>query len=496
MNVVQLEEAQAHAAVWEDLLLTLTREWKLIFLVFFVTVVSAYTMLQLITDRYEASAGVLVKLGRENIEVPPTVEKGSVFSTGVRPEEINSEIQMLSSHSLIEATVDTIGYTAYKFEPAPPKTFLQSLKFYLKKGARWGKALVQSALIGVGLKKKLTEREKVIMGVENGLSVEREKDSDVISIRLRLPNPGLAVRTVETLLQLYLDRHIEVHRDANIREFFDNQVDNYKQQLSSIEKAKERVRSQWDLSSVEEQRKLMLKRLHEIYGQIDENEREKVLLQKQQLAMGLKPGAPLKGGNRSEMIAPDASVEIIKERMAELRMERVKLNRRYEPDSPPIKKLDAEVAGLIHMLMQGVDATIQLLRRQAIEIEQQLKRLNEGEDQLEVVERERTLAKQNYFAYAKRREETRVSEELDLRRVSNISVLSLPTSSLEPVYPRRLLIVGIAFPIGLLLGIGFALLLEYRNDKIRTQRDLLTIDGLPYLGTFRLPAQQPTKKRR
>jgi capsular polysaccharide biosynthesis protein len=44
----------------------------------------------------------------------------------------------------------------------------------------------------------------------------------------------------------------------------------------------------------------------------------------------------------------------------------------------------------------------------------------------------------------------------------------------------------------LILGIAVALLLEYLNNTVRTYRDLTSIKGLTYLGTFRLsPAGRP-----
>src|SRR4051812_31914845 len=83
-------------------------------LVFVSTVVSAYAALSLMTELYETRSGLLVRLGRENLDPPPTA-KNTVLSTGVRREDIGSEAQLLGSPDLIARVVDAIGPEA--FEP-------------------------------------------------------------------------------------------------------------------------------------------------------------------------------------------------------------------------------------------------------------------------------------------------------------------------------------------------------------------------------------------
>lgn len=53
-----------------------------------------------------------------------------------------------------------------------------------------------------------------------------------------------------------------------------------------------------------------------------------------------------------------------------------------------------------------------------------------------------------------------------------------------PVAPKRLLFSLAALPVGLILGLAFALMADYLNDRVRTERDLCQIRGLNYLGKF------------
>jgi capsular polysaccharide biosynthesis protein len=49
--------------------------------------------------------------------------------------------------------------------------------------------------------------------------------------------------------------------------------------------------------------------------------------------------------------------------------------------------------------------------------------------------------------------------------------------------------MGIALPVGLLLGIALSALLESMEDRILSSKDLESIEGLEFMGTFDLPVE-------
>jgi uncharacterized protein involved in exopolysaccharide biosynthesis len=146
-----------------------------------------------------------------------------------------------------------------------------------------------------------------------------------------------------------------------------------------------------------------------------------------------------------------------------------------------IEEIDAKIAGL--------DASSRKQRRIVTEIQAELASLDKGEDRLEVLSRERKMAEANYLTYSKRREEARIREELDRQRVANVVLMSPPSQPIEPVAPKKVLIMAIALGVGLFLGIGFALLLDYLRDTVDTPRDLAEVEGMTFLGTFDLGAK-------
>lgn len=455
----------------------------LILAVMFFTVFSAYVTLQLLTERYEATASLLVKLGRENTSLSPTVEKtGGVISTGVRKEEINSEILLMTSHALIEAVVDKIGPEAFKFEPTQPKTLWESVKYHVKRTIRWVKGEFESFMVLAGIKMALSDREKAVMAVADALKVEREKDSDVIGISVRLPGADFSGQVLNTLLQLYLDKHVEVRRDVNVREFFDAQMEDARKRLYGIEASRGRTKTLGGISSLTEQRNLLLTRLSELNKQIEENQRERNL----SLSPTGVSSNSLSATSGADKLTSNPSFEMIKRRVTELRLKREEMLQHYLPDAPLVKDIVQEIGSLETLLRRGLDELLKQQRAQKVAIERELSGFDGSERMLDALERERTLAADIYLNYGKRHEEARIAEEMDLRRVSNIAVLASSAMSPEPVYPRKALLMAVSILFGLLLGVALALALEYADDRIRTRRDLDGLDGIVFLGSLRL----------
>lgn len=70
----------------------------------------------------------------------------------------------------------------------------------------------------------------------------------------------------------------------------------------------------------------------------------------------------------------------------------------------------------------------------------------------------------------------------NILNITNVSVLAGATVNTTPVSPRPLLYIGISVIIGLVLGLGLALIREAFNNKIVTEQDVEVI-GLTLLGT-------------
>jgi uncharacterized protein involved in exopolysaccharide biosynthesis len=220
---------------------------------------------------------------------------------------------------------------------------------------------------------------------------------------------------------------------------------------------------------------------------------------------------------QSQTVTPNPVVQTRKERLTVLEHERARLLTLYTPDSPPVQNVEAQIATLAGLLarepdtlvgaqttqanplkvglrqsleetrvqLSGLESTIDQLRTRLAGLEARLHEMNDGDRVLVGLEREHKLAEESYLAYRRRMEEGRMSEELDRRRIANITLLSAPVRPIEPVFPPKLRIVVASPLVGLLIALALALLLEYTSDVIRSPRDVAAVPGVVYLGTYR-----------
>ena len=508
------------SSIWSDLAAALRRRKWTIGIVFAVTVLVVYALVLVLPERYECEARLLVKLGRENTEVPLTVEKGDVYSSGVQKEEINSYIQLLLSRELIEGAIESPevgGVEAFRPTDPPAETTFQKIKAAAKDAWRETKAGLRSGLIGLGLREPLEEREKAILTVQKQLSAEREKDSNVIRMSLQLGNRELSERLVEKLIDLYLERHVEVRRNAEVRNIFERQAGKHRKELARLQDKAAGIRRRYGITNVEEQQRRLLGRLNDLYSRIDAQEAEAVELAERQAVLAGRLAELPEMIKQSEVIAPNPLIVSVKDRLAELELDRTRIAGRYLEDSDPVRDIDREIASLRAILdkedrtkqgdttyqanplvetlrrelegvetkLAGLSAAVERRREQAAAVEEQLKSLDAGRDELHMVELERQVVEQRYLSNAKRREEARIAEQLDAQRVANVAVLTPPAASLRPVYPKRMLFMALGAIGGLLLGVSLALLLHHRDDTVYGPRDLESLEGVAVLGTFR-----------
>ena len=376
----------------DELLRALGFHFWLILLVAIGSVLATYAGLQVVSEQYVSTGQLLVKLGRENVELPVTVDKGGLLSTGVRREEINSEIQLISARQLIEATVDTIGLDAFNLQPPEPTTWFGRAKRTLRDAVKAVRANISELAIFLNLRPRLTEREKVLLLVQTGLTVEREKDSDVIAITVRLPSAALASQVVDTLIALYLDRRLAIRRDHGMSEFFDEQLVSLRDKLKSLDTGKLRLRERSNISTVDAERTLLIGRLQTLLAEIAIYERELNLL-----GSGASAGAgtskrPRPAGtlvdtpsDPSLRLSSYPNLEQMRSKITELRLRKTELLQKFLPDAEAVLRIDREIERIDATMRHAFASMLNERMSLATSIERRLSALNKGEMELEGV---------------------------------------------------------------------------------------------------------------
>jgi uncharacterized protein involved in exopolysaccharide biosynthesis len=483
--------------------------------VFACTALASYASLSLVTELYDVRSALLVKLGRENLDAPVTARNG-VLSTGVRREELGSEVQILRSTQLLGEVVDELGVDAFKVHRVPPPDLLRKAKFYTKATLRWVKDRYQDGLIALDLKKRLPDREAALEMLSDSLVIEAQKDSDVIAINQRIAAPDLGVKIQQALIQKYLAHRVDVRRNRGVKEFFQTEVADLR---SALEQAEQRVnewRTKSRLTLPGEQKALLLRQIREMSAEREKSQRSVQGLRTQVEAARTLISQSAERVRASQVETPSPALLQFRERLSRLEGERAKLLTTYLPGAAPVKTVEDEIDTVRQLLASqadsqigsittspnparlqleqsinqdsvtliGLSAELATQRAQLTRLEGELAAIENADATLIELERERRLAEQNYLGAVKQLNEADIESQLDVSRISNVAVATAPTASLVPVYPRKLLLMALALGLGLVFGIAFAGLLEWTSDTIRDADDVMAVTDLPCLATF------------
>lgn len=503
---------------WADIQEFGSRYRGVILVVFALVTILTYSALQFYTEKYDTTASILVKIGRENTDPPAVVRNTNIFSSGLRREEVVSEIEFLKSPDLIGSVINRIGVDAFKPIRKKPDSFFGAIKYYVKAVARFGKEQYKEALIALNLQKRLTDFEGALQEVSGSLAVTNLKDTDVISLTLRMASPELSQQILNELIGLYMDRRIQVRHSTGVDAFLREATEETRQALELAEKNREVWKRVANLSSPKEQMTALLGQNREVSTEHEQTRRE-IASYSEQLAENEKLLSRTSQNTRSgQQSTPNPVLESLKEKLVTLQAQRADLLSKYNEGSKTVGNVDLEIAQLqqliskeepmrvgsvttevnplwqelqqqkhqLQVALKGLQSREILQRENLAALNAQIRKIDTADLRLEQIDREQKIAEERYLELLKRKQSSAVSEQLDKSRISNVSVLTPPTSTVEPTYPRKLLIMGVALLVGLLLGMGLAMLLHYMDDVVHKAEDLEKDLGIPHLGDVRI----------
>jgi uncharacterized protein involved in exopolysaccharide biosynthesis len=192
-------------------------------------------------------------------------------------------------------------------------------------------------------------------------------------------------------------------------------------------------------------------------------------------------------------VADSPLLQKLKQEASELDVQKAKLSKIYKEKHPEILKIDAQ----IEQVSQRIDAeTKNMLRAVQTEyrvakareetllgnvnrLRAEAQELNEKEIQYLNLQRESDSNQQLYEAVLKRLKETGVTGGLETNNVSIVEDATLPR---VPVRPRKTFNLVVAILVGLLIGVGVALTIEYFDTSVKTPEDVERHLGLPVIG--------------
>ncbi|MCU0974390.1 MAG: hypothetical protein MUF80_10630, partial [Burkholderiales bacterium] len=115
--------------------------------------------------------------------------------------------------------------------------------------------------------RKLTPRENAIRRLRKKLKIEAIADSNLVSVKYESRDPELSREVVESLIDLYLDEHVQLHRNPGTHEFLSEQTAEVGNQLRSNEERLRALKNETGLISPAEQLSALVGQVAKLHEQ-------------------------------------------------------------------------------------------------------------------------------------------------------------------------------------------------------------------------------------
>ncbi|WP_449121998.1 GumC family protein [Pseudomonas viridiflava] len=484
------------------LLFIFRREVKITVVATFVVVLLGALLLP---NRYESTALLLVKPGRDSSTVPIELSnrQAIVVPSALRDPLLDEE-RMLTGRPIMRKVSEK--YLAELSRAEPETGVLASIKNGLKSVVGAVVDAGRSVLQFIGLVEKRTQAERMAEDLEKNFKVRHEPGSSVMELTFTWNDPTTAQTVLKTWIEEYqLQRTKTLGRvslytfyESEVKNTGDNiisykkQIQNYLNQLSAVSISQRLADTSQGLNDLRTERNNTTRAIASTKAGLD--------LLKKQLA------AQPKTVSAGRELTLNPNRQDLQNRINGKEVERQELLRSFKEQAPPIRAVNEEINNLKKLLNEQ-DATVQRsesitpnpiynrmqnvyadqqtsfarLQTQLTQQNTQIAQLEADrqqalnlEPELSRLQNELDAAEKSYALYTDSLEKARIDRELDNSQISNIATIEEATYNPSRVFPKSLLMVLLAFPLSLVVGalaLYFFYLLDQRihdGDKIES----------------------------
>jgi succinoglycan biosynthesis transport protein ExoP len=328
---------------------------------------------------------------------------------------------------------------------------------------------------------------------QKNMEVVPSRESNVIMISYKAPEPrfaaGLANAFVQAYLQTALDLRVEPARQYAT--FFEERVKEAGGRLESAQAKMSAFQKEKGIVATDERLDIENARLSELSSQ---------LVGLQALASDSTSRQAQVAGSAEGMqeVLQNSVISNIKSDLSRSEARLQELSARLGDKHPQVLESKASITEMrarmdaeVKRVTGGVGVTSAINRQRVAELRNALDaqrdkvlRMKEVRDEGAVLVRDVESAQRAYDQILARQSQTSLESQATQ---SNISILTQASPPLEPSSPKILLNTLLAVFVGGLLAMGLALVLELLDRRVRSVEDVTSSLGLPVLGV--LPKQ-------
>jgi polysaccharide biosynthesis transport protein len=449
--------------LYDYLLILRKHQWLILsFMLAVVTIVSIATFRM--QPVYVATTRI--ELGRENANILPFQGTDSYDYMLDLENYIETQSKILTSETLALQTIRTGVLTGQpQFQGSDPSS----------------EALATGSLAN-------QKRPPELAAFLGSLSVKRVPNSRLMDISFEATSPELAAQVVNAHIRNYIDQNRRSHYDATTAAttWLTDQLDELKIKVKNSEDARldyERKNQIWE---VDDKQNMTTQRLSEISRQLIEAQGER--MRKQSLFDFAKQG----DADLVPQIRDSASVQELLHRRTELNVQYTEAISQYGPNFPKVQRLQSQLKEVDQNLEREKRAVVARLGSEYHEAQQREELLvhtldqqkteanlmSERMVQYNILKRDAEADKALYDGLLTKLKEAGISAALQSSNIRVVDPAMIPSYPSRPAKARN---VALAFLVGLVGGIGLAILREYMDNTVKTPDDVETLARLPSL---------------
>ncbi len=320
------------------------------------------------------------------------------------------------------------------------------------------------------------------------LAVKRVPNSRLMDVSFEATNPELAAQIVNAHIKNFIDqsRRSRYEATTSATSWLTDQLDELRVKMKNSEDALldyERKNQIWEL---DDKQNITTQRLSEISRQLIDAQGER--MKKQALYDFARAG----DADVVPQIRDSASVQELIRKHSEISGQYSDAINQYGPNFPKVVRLQAQLKELDQNLEREKKAVVarlesdyheaqqreELLARTLDQQKVEANSMSERMVQYNILKRDAEANKSLYDGLLTKLKEAGISSALQSSNIRVVDPAMIPASPSRPAKARN---VTLAFLVGLIGGIGLALLREYMDNTVKTPDDIESLARLPSL---------------
>jgi uncharacterized protein involved in exopolysaccharide biosynthesis len=484
-------QEESRELTMRDLVTPMFRHRRLTTLAFCITVlVSSAIAWGWAARYYVASMQVLVEQDRSDPTITTAQTATAPAIKALTSDQISSEVALLQGQDMLRSVAATCDLATAK--PGLLDVFLP------QDPERRQAARLETAALKLG----------------RALSVEAEKNSDVINVKYgKTGDPRKPACVLQTLSSLYLGKHLQLRRPPGSTDFFTQEAEKYQKALTDSEARLTDFSRTSGVADPDDLRSDMAQQVAGIEASLYQTkqaiagDQQRIANVQQQINATPTRSATTQTLNSASVLLQDLGVSLL---AAE--NNRSQLLMKFDPSYPLAREADQEVAKTQEALGQAEntkyvnettdrDPTYELLRedlaktqadlaaQQAAEksltsgvrsMNMQMVDLDVNAVQRGALLREAKADEANYLLYIEKREQERASDALDKKSIADVAIAVPAVVPALPAY-SPILVTLAGFILAIFVAVAAGFVADHLDSSFRTPAEVADVLNMPVL---------------